>query len=143
MKNMKLIQGLSADDLKRIHLEIYPCSIPFSLQVSSRRCKTRLGVYNLEKYRIRIYNFSNAYDAKEVAIHEYAHHLNNTEWWQSGVKGYKYEAKHGYKFWYIYTILIELANKNGFDISPRYFGRAGRMFCIWKYNNLDYFDPFV
>ena len=122
------IQGLSAENLKQMLLDIYPCSIPFTVQVSKRTCKTMLGTYFRASRIIRIYNFSNLYDAREVAIHEYAHHINCSEWWNCQVSAYKYEASHGYKFWYIYSKLIDMAIRKNLIITPRYYGRAGRLF---------------
>lgn len=115
--------------LKQFLLEIYPCKKDFELLVIDRKPKTRMGTYVCAKQRIIIYSqWSRETTLEQIAIHEYAHHINITEWWNCEENGYKYEASHGYKFWYIYSQLIELANKKGYVITPYYYGRAGLLF---------------
>ena len=104
--------------LKQFLLEIYQCKKNFELLVIDRKPKTRMGTYVCAEQKIIIYSqWSRETTLEQIAIHEYAHHINITEWWNCEKNGCKYEATHGYKFWYIYSQLIELANKKGYVIT--------------------------
>ena len=70
----------SAATLKRLLLDIYKCEKPFELLAINRKPRTRMGVYIVEKQRINVYaGWSNTCPLEEIAIHECAHHIHETE----------------------------------------------------------------
>ncbi len=75
---------------------------------------------------------------QEIAIHEYAHHIHATEWWRGEFKG-KYDAMHGYNFWFIYNKLINLAFQKGYNINPKSYGIGTDFYNIYirKFNQID------
>ncbi len=69
-----------ANYFKDLLMSIYPCKEPFELLVVDKKPKTRMGVYIIDKRRIRIYaRWRVASPLEEIAIHEYAHHIHYTE----------------------------------------------------------------
>ncbi len=100
----------NADYFKNFLLSIYPCKVPFELLVIDKKPKTRMGVYIFDKRRIRIYaRWSIASPLKEIAIHEYAHHIHYTE----HNKVENEERPHGPQFWEIYGALMCRATQKG------------------------------
>ena len=72
--------AVQAEHLKKFLLKIYPCKKEFELLVINKKPKTRMGVYIVKKRRIRIYSkWVCATPLEEIAIHEYAHHIHETE----------------------------------------------------------------
>ncbi len=99
-----------ANYFKNLLLNIYPCKEPFELLVVDKKPKTRMGVYIIDKRRIRIYaRWRVASPLEEIAIHEYAHHIHYTE--QNKVKNQ--ERPHGPQFWEIYGALMCRAVQKG------------------------------
>lgn len=71
---------LKAEYLKQFLLKIYHCKKDFELLVIDKKPKTRSGVYIVDKQRIRIYSkWICDIPLEEIAIHEYAHHIHETE----------------------------------------------------------------
>jgi len=109
----------SADYFKDFLLSIYHCKVPFELLVIDKKPKTRSGVYILDKRRIRIYaQWGVAIPLKEIAIHEYAHHIHDTE--QNGER----ERPHGPQFWEIYGALMCRAAQKGLFKEKRVYNIA-------------------
>lgn len=68
-------------------LKIYNCKIPFELIVIDKKPKTILGKYICANNRIRVYSKDrDITNIKRTAIHEYAHHIHETE--QGGIHGH-------------------------------------------------------
>lgn len=98
-------------------LRIYPCKIPFEILVIDKKPKTRMGVYIVDKKRIRIYSgWGKEHDMMETAIHEYAHHIHFTEQYTGATRGV--DRAHGLKFWRIYSALMAVAMKRGIFDDP-------------------------
>ena len=100
----------SAASLKRLLLDIYKCEKPFVLLAINRKPRTRMGVYIVEKQRIRVYaGWSNTCPLEEIAIHEYAHHIHETE---KGInENIRKERVHNPEFWRIYSALLSVAQR--------------------------------
>ena len=122
------VQGKRAKDLKTMLLAIYDCKLPFVIRISKRKCKRILASYTHHNSTITIYDLKGTADIVQVAIHEYAHHINRTEWWNGAATMTKFETSHGYRFWFLYSRLVELANEKGYAVKPHYYGRAGILF---------------
>ena len=102
----------SAEYYKQFLLKIYQCKEPFELLVINKRPKTKSGCYVLHLRRIRIYSgWSFALPLEDIAIHEYAHHIHNTE--KGGIFGRGRERAHGEIFWRIYSALRAKAIQKG------------------------------
>lgn len=96
-------------------LKIYRCKVPFELLVIDKKPKTRMGVYIVNKKRIRIYSkWGKENPLIEIAIHEYAHHIHRTEQYTGMNRGA--DRAHGEKFWRIYSALMLNATKQGIFI---------------------------
>ncbi len=95
---------IQAERLKQFLLKIYPCKKDFELLVIDKKPKTRMGVYIVDKQRIRIYSkWICATPLEEIAIHEYAHHIHETE--KRTNHNRRKERAHGPEFWRIYSAL--------------------------------------
>ena len=106
------METLSAISLKQMLLDIYQCRRPFELLLIDKKPKTRLGVYIVDKQRIRIYSgWGKFYPLKETAIHEYAHHIHETE--KRKIDNRRKERVHGPEFWRIYSALMTVAQRKG------------------------------
>ncbi len=93
-------------------MDIYPCKHPFELLVIDKKPKTRLGVYIVTPRRIRIYSgWGHAHSLEETAIHEYAHHIHETE--KRKTSDRRKERVHGPEFWRIYSALMASAISKG------------------------------
>lgn len=104
-----------AEFYKSFLLDIYQCTKPFDLVVVHTKPKTRMGTYAPRFSRIRINDgWGDTEWCKEIAIHEYAHHIHFTE---KG-KTRKKEDPHGKQFWQIYGQLILLARQKGLYNHP-------------------------
>ena len=102
----------SAEYLKSYLLKIYKCKVPFELLVIDKKPKTRMGVYIHKNCRIRVYSkWICATPLEEIAIHEYAHHIHQTE--KGGIFGRRKERSHGEYFWRIYSALMAKAIQKG------------------------------
>lgn len=102
----------TAEYLKAYLLGIYRCKVPFELFVINKKPKTRMGVYIHKNCRIRIYSkWICAAPLEEIAIHEYAHHIHQTE--KGGIFGRGKERAHGEFFWRIYSALMSNAIEKG------------------------------
>lgn len=98
-------QDITACTLNEFLLNIYKCKIPFNLFVIDRSPKTVNGSYISSKHRIRVYTkCRDICDIKRTAIHEYAHHIHETE--QGGIHGRGRFRAHGEIFWRIYSALM-------------------------------------
>lgn len=105
-------QDISADSLKDYLLKIYKCKVPFNLYVIDKKLKTKLGAYIVQTHKIRVYSKGCSISSiKETAIHEYAHHIHETE--QGGIHGRGRFRAHGEIFWRIYSALMSEALKKG------------------------------
>lgn len=116
---------------------INACKEDFELLVIDKKPKTKMDSYGGKQ--IRIYSqWSCAADLEEIAIHEYAHHIHATEWWRGEFKG-KYDAMHGYNFWFIYNKLINLAFQKGYNMNPKSYGIGTDFYNIYirKFNQID------
>lgn len=92
----------SADYLKDMLLSIYKCHKSFELLVIDKMPKTRMGVYIVDKRRIRVYSkWGTICPLEEIAIHEYAHHIHETEKRRNRCR--RKERVHGPEFWRIYS----------------------------------------
>lgn len=101
---------MDAQQYKDILFAIYPCKVPFTLALKDDKPKRRLGTYYGSSRRIILHTGWQArYDMVEVAIHEYAHHLHDSEF---GGKE-KRQAPHGKEFWQIYGQLMCRAKELG------------------------------
>ena len=106
----KAVNDQSGEFFKGFLLQIYPCKYPFDVSVIHTKPKTRMGTYNPRTCRIRINDgWGDTERCKEIAIHEYAHHIHFTE---KG-KMQRKEDPHGKQFWQIYGQLIYLAKQKG------------------------------
>ncbi|MCF0220438.1 MAG: hypothetical protein HUK14_11715 [Muribaculaceae bacterium] len=95
---------------KTFLLSIYKCKVDFELVLTHQKPKTRMGTYNPRLKRIRIHDgWGNEEICKEIAIHEYAHHLNHTEGKQDELGN----KPHGHEFWEIYGMLLANAAYEG------------------------------
>ena len=93
-----------AVELKALLLKIYRSKNDFELLVIDKMPKTRMGVYIVNKKRIRIYSkWICATPLEEIAIHEYAHHIHETEKRKNPNR--RQERSHGPEFWRIYSAL--------------------------------------
>lgn len=107
----------TAEDFKRMLLQIYPCKVPFELLLINKRPKTIMGVYRIKTKRIRIYTpYKNICPLEEIAIHEYAHHIHETEKRKNSNR--RQERVHGPEFWRIYSALMSVAQLKGIFEDP-------------------------
>jgi len=101
-----------ASELKALLLKIYRCKKDFELLVIDKKPKTRAGVYIVENRRIRVYaKWICSMSLEEIAIHEYAHHIHETEKRKS--QNRRKERAHGPEFWRIYSALCCIATQMG------------------------------
>ena len=102
----------TAASLKSLLLDIYQCEKPFELLLIDQKPRTKMGVYIVEKQRIRVYaGWRNACPLEEIAIHEYAHHIHETE--KRKNENRRKERVHGPEFWRIYSALMSVAQRKG------------------------------
>lgn len=100
--SIRISNAIQAEHLKQFLLKIYYCKKDFELLVIDKMPKTRMGVYIVEKKRIRIYSqWICATPLEEIAIHEYAHHIHETE--KRRTSNRRVERAHGPEFWRIYS----------------------------------------
>lgn len=88
--------------LKEILLQLYTPKYPFRLAVSDMHPKRRLGTYFPDRSRIIVYA-RNTMGMRNTAIHEYAHHITETE------IGF-FPRRHGKMFKRTYSQLIDIYN---------------------------------
>lgn len=101
-----------ASELKTFLLKVYHCKKDFELLVIDKKPKTRAGVYIVDKRRIRVYSkWRFSMSLQEIAIHEYAHHIHETE--KRNNQNRRQERVHGPEFWRIYTALCCKATQMG------------------------------
>lgn len=92
--------------------KIYHCKVPFELRYRKTKPKHYIGLYVVQPHRINLYpRWTNAQKMKEVAIHEYAHHIHHTEHFTGNKRGV--DRMHGEKFWRIYSVLMAKAMRLG------------------------------
>lgn len=116
-KNFFYMRNKSASYLKNLLLDIYKCQKPFELLVIDKKPKTRMGVYIVGKRRIRVYSKWDKYcPLEEIAIHEYAHHIHETEKRKTACR--RKERVHGPEFWRIYSALMSAAQRKGLFTDP-------------------------
>lgn len=95
---------------KALLTAIYPCKVPFTVVVKDDKPKKRLGTYYGKTHRIILHlGWASKYNPIEIAIHEYAHHINDTEFNSAKKKN----APHGKEFWQIYGQLMNRAKALG------------------------------
>ncbi len=106
------METLSAISLKQMLLDIYRCRRPFELLLIDKKPKAKMGVYIVNKQRIRICSgWGKFCPLKEIAIHEYAHHIHETEKRKSDNR--RKERVHRPEFWRIYSALMTVAQRKG------------------------------
>ena len=106
--------NLSAEYFHHYLMKIYPCQVAFTVKVTHKRCKTRLGSYNWVSHNINIHDKPMDDEAcKKTAIHEYAHHLHHTEQGLFTDDQRKLDRSHGCHFWMIYAFLMQQAYQKG------------------------------
>ena len=99
-----------ATQLKWMLLKIYRPQVAFELRVTTNRPKSHMGYYVPAKRSLTIHGgWGDVHSLEEIAIHEYAHHIQFTEHRRSGKK----DAPHGQNFWRIYSALVAKAIENG------------------------------
>ena len=110
-----IMTSLTAEYFQQYLLKIYHCSVPFSVKVSTKRPKTRVGSYGIRTKNINIYyaGFVADNSLRETAIHEYAHHLHHTERGLFTNLKTKSDRSHGSHFWIIYSFLMTEAYRKG------------------------------
>jgi len=109
---MAMNNSIKAEQLKRFLLKIYHCKKDFELLVIDKQPKTKMGVYIVEKRKIRIYSkWVCSAPLEEIAIHEYAHHIHETEKRKNPNR--HLERVHGPEFWRIYSALCCQASIKG------------------------------
>lgn len=91
-------------------MAIYPAQKPFAIHISSCRHQRWLGCYRSGRKQIILYGprLQNQNTMRDVAIHEYAHHL------QFSLGYYRRRHPHDEHFWQIYTILRLRADRLGY-----------------------------
>lgn len=89
-------------ELKEMLLQLHTPKYPFRLAVSDRHPKRRYGTYFPNKSRIIVYARC-WMGMKNTAIHEYAHHVTETE------IGF-YPRRHGKMFKRTYSQLVDIYN---------------------------------
>lgn len=95
---------------KHFLLSIYKCKEDFELVLTHKKPKTTMGTYTPHLKRIRIHDgWGGEEICKEIAIHEFAHHLNYTEGQQRELGN----KPHGHEFWKIYGMLMAKAAEKG------------------------------
>lgn len=103
---------VQAERLKTFLLKIYHCKKDFELLVIDKKPKTRMGVYIVGNRRIRIYSkWKSASPLEDIAIHEYAHHIHETE--KRKNQNRRKERAHGQEFWRVYSALCCKATQMG------------------------------
>ena len=108
-ENERIMSSFPATYYHDLLVDIYPCKVPFTVVVKEDKPKRRLGTYYGSTRRIVLHmGWAHKYDPVEVAIHEYAHHLHDTEF-----KSEKKQAPHGPEFWQIYGQLMGMAKAKG------------------------------
>ena len=76
-----------------------------------------MGVYIVGRQRIRIYSkWKCECPLEEIAIHEYAHHIHETE--KRINPNRRQERAHGPEFWRIYSALMAIAMSKGLFKDP-------------------------
>ena len=109
---MPISNVIQAERLKQFLLKIYRCKKDFELLVIEKKPKTRMGCYIVDKQRIRIYSkWICAAPLEKIAIHEYAHHIHETE--KRKTSNRRVERIHGSEFWRIYSALCCKATLSG------------------------------
>lgn len=92
--------------------KIYHCKEPFELRFRKTKPKHYIGLYVVNRHRINLYpRWTDAQEMKEVAIHEFAHHIHRTEQYTDDKRGI--DRAHGEKFWRIYSALMAKAMRLG------------------------------
>lgn len=103
---------VKAYELKTLLLKIYRCKKDFELLVINKKPKTKSGVYIVNSRRIRVYaKWQCSMPLEEIAIHEYAHHIHETE--KRKTQDRRKERAHGPEFWRIYSALCCKAIQKG------------------------------
>ena len=106
------VNNQEGEFFKEFLLNIYPCKYSFDVSVIHTKPKTRMGTYNPRTCRIRINDgWGDTERCKEIAIHEYAHHIHFTEKGKTQRK----EDPHGKQFWQIYGQLTMIAKQKGYS----------------------------
>ena len=102
---------------RNLLLKIYRCKKPFELKVVNKKPKTKMGVYIVDAKRIRIYSkWKSDCPLEEIAIHEYAHHIHETE--KRIIQNRRKERVHGPEFCRIYSALMSVAIRRGLYDDP-------------------------
>ena len=101
---------MTSEKLKAILIDIYRPKADFSIVLTDRKYKRRLGTYYPDRHRIYVHGgWGDDIMSLTTAIHEYAHHIHFTER-SSGV----YEKSHGQEFYLIHRALLAIAETKGY-----------------------------
>ena len=101
---------MTSEKLKAILLDIYQPKVDFSIVLTDRKYRRRLGTSYPVRHLIYVHGGSGD-DIMNIgtAIHEYAHHIHFTER-SSGA----FEKSHGYEFRLIHKALLAIAESKGY-----------------------------
>ena len=101
---------MTSEKLKAILLDIYQPKVYFSIVLTDRKYKQRLGTYYPDRHLIYVHGgWGDDIMNITTAIHEYAHHIHFTER-SSGV----YEKSHEHVFQLINEALLTIAESKGY-----------------------------
>jgi hypothetical protein len=105
---------VNQDDVKAVLVGLRPTQMSFTLVFSGKKSSRVNGLYKPATREIVLHNrnFESDNDLLFTALHEYAHHLNCTEY--EGKSG----RAHTVKFWAILHDLLALAEKKGLYRNP-------------------------
>lgn len=94
-----------AKRLKEFLLQIYDSGVLFTLSINKGKPKKYMGLYSVDSQHITVFSgWCKSIDGlKEIAIHEYAHHIMHTR--VGVIKG----EVHSERFWQVYSALVAKA----------------------------------
>ena len=113
VQDTDIVQYLSADELNKIIEYIdSPMTATTVTFFGDKKPKTKAGVYIIDSRRIRVYaKWQCSMSLEEIAIHEYAHHIHETE--KRTTQNRRKERTNGPEFWRIFSALCCKAIQKG------------------------------
>ena len=101
---------MTSEKQKAILIDIYRPKADFSIVLTDRKYRRRLGTYYPDRHLIYVHGgWGDDIMSITTAIHEYAHHIHFTE--RSSVA---YEKSHGLEFQLIQKALLATAESKGY-----------------------------
>ncbi len=101
---------MTSEKLKAILLDIYQPKVDFSIVLTDRKYRRRLGTYYPVRHLIYVHGgWGDDIMNIGTAIHEYAHHIHFTE-----RSSRAFEKSHGYEFRLIHKALLSIAESKGY-----------------------------